>query len=208
MIFDLMIVLATNKSIMRSKLEIMLFGVLISWSECLSPDQHCQILMNKFDLMNKNNFDLMKKWISISWNLTSWSMPLAQGQEVEFHEIKIQNIWNIYMIFHFSINKLWLSVCSSIVFKLCLHSTYNCDKVVNYKNDFIFSFVKSFRFECFVDVSVIVLENWNCSRDSNPRMSDVVLEEVGPDQLLVSWHPDRNYLVDELTRNTFKFQSN
>jgi hypothetical protein len=30
----------------------------------------------KFDLMIKNNFDLMKKWISISWNLTSWSFPL------------------------------------------------------------------------------------------------------------------------------------
>jgi hypothetical protein len=25
------------------------------------PDRHCQVLMNKFDLMNKLNFDLMKK---------------------------------------------------------------------------------------------------------------------------------------------------
>jgi hypothetical protein len=54
---------------------IMLFRVLISWSKCLPPDWHCEILMNKFDLMNKFNFNLMKKWISISWNLTSWSIP-------------------------------------------------------------------------------------------------------------------------------------
>jgi len=52
---------------------------LFSWSKRQPPDQNCQILMNKFDLMNKLNFDLMiknstswKSWILISWNSTSW----------------------------------------------------------------------------------------------------------------------------------------
>jgi hypothetical protein len=48
--------------------------VLTSWS----------ILLDKFDLMNKLNFDLMienliswKSWISISWNSTSWTFPFS-----------------------------------------------------------------------------------------------------------------------------------
>ena len=36
--------------------------------------------------MNKNNFDLMKKWISISRNLTSWSMPF-KNYEGLLHQI-------------------------------------------------------------------------------------------------------------------------
>ncbi len=72
MIFNLMINLLAARAIMRSKFLIMLFWILISWLKIWPPDRHCQILMNKFDLMNKFNFDLMKKWISISWNSTSW----------------------------------------------------------------------------------------------------------------------------------------
>ena len=73
--FDLMIDLLAARMIMRSKFLIKLFGILISWSKIRPPDQICQILKPNFDLMNKNNFDLMKKWISISWNSTSWSIP-------------------------------------------------------------------------------------------------------------------------------------
>ncbi len=52
------------------------FDVSTSWS----------ILLDKFDLMNKHNFDLIivlfiswKMAISISWNSTSWSLPLNTG---------------------------------------------------------------------------------------------------------------------------------
>ncbi len=81
--FDLMIDLLAASAIMRSKFLIMLFWISISWSKIQPPDQNCQILINKFELMNQLNFDLMiknliswKSWILISWNLTSWLFPI------------------------------------------------------------------------------------------------------------------------------------
>ncbi len=96
--FDLMIVLATNKSIMRSKLKTALLGNLYLMIEVSTS---WSILLDKFDLMNKHNFDLMiknliswKSWISISWNLTSWSFP--------FNRSKTSTISvNIYVDFFF-----------------------------------------------------------------------------------------------------------
>ncbi len=88
-----MIVLATNKSIMKSKLEIMLFEFRSHDCSCDSQIDHeiktqNKALLGNFDLMKKGwsgdqiiirNFNLMinlstswKSWISISWNLTSW----------------------------------------------------------------------------------------------------------------------------------------
>jgi hypothetical protein len=78
--FNLMIVLGTNKLIMRSKFLIILFlnfdlmiKVSTSWSKLSHINE--QIWSNEqisFWSHEKVNFDLMKKWILISWNLTSW----------------------------------------------------------------------------------------------------------------------------------------
>jgi hypothetical protein len=106
--FDLMIDLLATRTIMRSKCVIMLVWVSISLSKCRPPDRHCQILMNKFDLMKKLNFDLMKKWISISWKLTSWSIPTLTN-------------WNHWLYLDFCsseginkglIDQLFFSICS------------------------------------------------------------------------------------------------
>ena len=83
-----MIDLLAARTIMRSKFLIMLFWISISWSKIRPPDRHCQILMNKFDLMNKFNFDLMKKWILISWNSTSWSMPVYNSNLIYYQQFK------------------------------------------------------------------------------------------------------------------------
>ena len=90
--FDLMIDLLATRTIMRLKCVIMLVWVSTSWSKCQPPDWHCQILMNKFDLMNKLNFDLMKKLILISWNSTSWSFPV-KNLEANFFEIIYAKFW-------------------------------------------------------------------------------------------------------------------
>ncbi len=102
--FNLMIVLGTNKLIMRSKFLIMLFWISTSWSYLQltnqSWDQNCLIMLlfefwsHKKGLIRRSNhyyefqphekwekiwpheFDLMKKTISISWNLTSWPWAL------------------------------------------------------------------------------------------------------------------------------------
>ncbi len=68
-----MIVLATNKSIMRSKLLIVLFWVSISWSKCRPPDQY--YWTNSISWTN---------WISISWS------KIRPPEKVEFwsHEIR------------------------------------------------------------------------------------------------------------------------
>ncbi len=94
--FDLMTDLLAAKTIMRLKFK-KGKGILTSWSKCWPPDRHCQILMNKFDLMNKLNFDLMKKWILISWNSTSWSFPKKQ-QPTQYKCLKCLFSINI---FHF-----------------------------------------------------------------------------------------------------------
>ncbi len=44
----------------------------------------------KFNLMNKFNFDLMKKQILISWNLTSWPFPDYGASPVSTIEISIK----------------------------------------------------------------------------------------------------------------------
>ncbi len=97
--FNLMINFLAARMIMRSKFLIMLFWISISWSKIWPPDQNCQILMNKFDLMNKLNFNLMiknsiswKSWILISWNSTSWSFP--------FCYTNLTNLINCYLKFH------------------------------------------------------------------------------------------------------------
>jgi hypothetical protein len=71
--FDLMIILATNKLIMRSKLLIMLFWVSISWSKIRPPDQY--YWTNSISWTN---------WISISWS------KIQPPEKVEFrsHEIR------------------------------------------------------------------------------------------------------------------------
>ena len=79
----------TNKLIMRSKLLIMLFWILI----CHKNDHEIKTLksiIRQFRCHEKccdqeiiiRNFDLMievstswKSWILVSWNLTSWSIP-------------------------------------------------------------------------------------------------------------------------------------
>ena len=86
--FDLMIDLLATRTIMRSKCVIMLVWVSISLSKCRPPDRHCQILMNKFNLMNTLNFDLMKKWILISWNSTSW--PWVKMSNLKFNNDTIR----------------------------------------------------------------------------------------------------------------------
>jgi len=86
--FDLMIALAANKLFMRSKFKIKHYlAILISWSKCRPPDQNWKIFLLNFDLMNKFNFDLMKKWISISWNFTSWSISIRLNkiESLEFN---------------------------------------------------------------------------------------------------------------------------
>ena len=52
--------------------------------------------------------------------------------------------------------------------------------------------------EGVVDLVVVVLEDGDGPGDADPGVADVVLEEVGPEQLLVGVHPDRDDLVDDL----------
>ncbi len=74
--FDLMIVLATNKSIMRSKLKTALLGnfdLMINIIGQIRPHEQTQFRPHeKWKKIRSHEFDLMKKWISISWNSTSW----------------------------------------------------------------------------------------------------------------------------------------
>jgi hypothetical protein len=96
--FDLMIVLAAKKLIMRSKLpNNALFWILISWSIVSHKNDHeikiLKSIIRQFRSHEKcheqeiesiiRNFKHMidnliswKSWISISWNLTSWSIPI------------------------------------------------------------------------------------------------------------------------------------
>jgi len=103
--FGLMIVLATNKSIIRSKLLIMLFWISISWSICYSQERSLErnpkkailiswkmvwsgdrIIIRNFDLMIKVSTS-RKSWILISWNSTSW--PWVQGLMVRITLINL-----------------------------------------------------------------------------------------------------------------------
>jgi hypothetical protein len=59
--FDLMMDMLATRTIKRSKIEIMLFCVLISWSKCQPPDQYYW-----------TNLIYWKIAISILWNSTSW----------------------------------------------------------------------------------------------------------------------------------------
>ena len=70
----------------------------------------------------------------------------------------------------------------------------------------IFTLVKPLWLQSEIYFFKMVFEDWDCSRDTDPRMANVVLKEVGSDQLLVSRHPDGNDLVDELVRNPYTVQ--
>ncbi len=64
----------------------------------------------KFNLMNKFNFDLMKKRISISWNSTSWSFPTFENQK-NFNNMNSEkmilkvNCYETYLVYKLMIKK-------------------------------------------------------------------------------------------------------
>ncbi len=99
-----MIVLATNKSIMRSKLLIMLFEfrshdwfvshkndheietlksiIRQFWPHENCRDQEIESIIRNFDLMIDNLIS-WKGWILISWNLTSWPWVIDRTQNTK-----------------------------------------------------------------------------------------------------------------------------
>ncbi len=106
-----MIVLATNKSIMRSKLLIMLFWVLISWSKCQPPDQiEFQSHDRKFNLLKKLNFDLMKFDLMII-SLKKWDLKYSKHLNKKVHN------WNFWFSFIFQ-SSLKLSLKWRTTFEL------------------------------------------------------------------------------------------
>ena len=73
------------------------------------------------------------------------------------------------------------------------HDFWNC-------NNYFLTFVSSFSFDGDVHVLVVMLEHGDRPGDSDAGMVDVVLKEVGAEELLVGVHSDGDDLVDDLKK--------
>jgi hypothetical protein len=126
-----MIVLGTNKSIMRLKFLIILF---LNFDLMIKVSTSWSILLDKFDLMNKLKFDLMiknsiswKNWILISWNSTSW--PWANNfYATKLFSVPVStliNIWRFLMVLTiFLIPVVWRLLIGNFRFWIWVFSRF------------------------------------------------------------------------------------